>query len=331
MSFIRILKASEAAILLFCLFFTFSILAGCGEAAEVIGETEDETVGEAAGEEAEEGVKSEEIVYEVTLFSNHSSPFSVFTCMSDGSNIEKIYECGSDVYYPCWNSEHTKIIFSSAIDSEESDIFIYDFSEEELSKLVEKEGSDTFPVFSPDGKSVAFSGTVAGTEDKDIFTVNLDGSSLKNLTSDEAFDSYPHYSPDGNTIIFSSKRDGEIALFTMDLDGNNIKRLSGDEGGDLHGSYSPDGSSILFTSRRSGNEDIWVMNADGTEAKQLTDNENLDMYPSYSQDGRMIAFESDRDDVPLMLFDIFVMTSEGEDVTNLTPDLKQSHQGGPTW
>ena len=330
MSFIKILKASAVVVSLFCLFFTFSLLTGCGDAAEVIEEAEEETVEEETAAEEEEE-EAGETVYKVTFFSNHGSPFSVFTCMPDGSNIEKIYECGSDIYYPCWNSKHTKIAFSSTIDSDESDIFIYDFTTEELTKLVEKEGSDTVPGFSPDGKSVVFSGVVAGTEDKNIFTVNIDGSDLKNLTAGEAFESYPHYSPDGTTIIFSSKRDGSIALFTMDLDGNNVKRLSGDEGGDLHGSYSPDGSSIVFTSRRSGKEDIWVMNSDGTGAKQLTDDENIDMYPSYSPDGTMIAFESDRDDMQLMFFDVFVMSSDGENEINLTPDLKQTHQAGANW
>lgn len=346
MSFIKILKTLMAAASLLCLFFAFSLLAGCNEKAEVIEQTEKEITEEPSTDEkeaveetveeeeaVEEEAEAEEAVYEVTFFSNHGSPFSVFTCMPDGSNIEKIYECGSDIYYPCWNGEHTKIAFSSAIDSDESDIFIYDFTAEELTKLVEKEGGDTVPSFSPDGKSVVFSGTVAGTENRDIFTVNTDGSDLKNLTNGETFNSYPHYSPDGDTILFSSKRDGTIGLFTMDLDGSNIEKLSGDDSSDLQGSYSPDGSSIVFVSRRSGNhEDIWIMNADGTgEAKQLTDDQGLDMYPSYSPDGTMIAFESDRDDMQFMFYDIFIMTSEGENEINITPDLKGTHQGGATW
>ena len=54
------------------------------------------------------------------------------------------------------------------------------------------------PAFSPDGKSVVFSG-ISGTS-RDIFLLDLDSKPVRNLTSDEGYDTAPVFSPDGKYL-----------------------------------------------------------------------------------------------------------------------------------
>ena len=63
----------------------------------------------------------------------------------------------------------------------------------------------------------------------------------------------------------------------------------------------------------------------------LTNNPAHDSYPDYSPDGSMIVFSSDRDETEKYMVDIFTMNSNGENQTNITPDLKGTYQGGPSW
>lgn len=355
------LKTIIISILITCLAFTLnSLVVACKaeKAEEAKEELEkpakemvEEEIAEEQLEEKEESAEKEiekevseepeeEAIYEIAFSSNHASPFSIFSCLPDGSNLKKIYDSAFDDHHPSWNSDHTKIVFSSNMDGDEDgDIFIYDVANDEISKVIDREGFDTVPIFSPDDKSIVFAGEVRDTEggsepNFEIFTVNIDGSNLKQLTNDPAIDIYPHYSPDGETIIFSHGEEfHKLKLFIMDLEGNNITQIT-NEGNwsDFDGTYSPDGKSIVFVSDRDGNEDIWVMPVDSPDqAVNLTNDPANDSYPDYSPDGNMIVFASDRDESEEYVTDIFVMTSSGENQTNITPDLKGSYESGPSW
>jgi TolB protein len=195
---------------------------------------------------------------------------------------------------------------------------------------------DYSPNFSPDGKSVVFTGSIMmpnENADWGIFTVNIDGTNLKQLTNKNSSYSWPHYSTDAATIIFSNNTNGHTKLYTMDTDGNNTVQITGDgEWWDWDGTFSPDGKEIVFVSDRSGNDDIWVMPVSNPSAAiNLTNNPAIDISPDWSPDGSMIVFASDRDKTGGSSFDIFTMDSDGGHHKNITPDLKYSDEGKPSW
>src|SRR5713226_4925977 len=63
---------------------------------------------------------------------------------------------------------------------------------------------DTAPVFSPDGRSIAFSSNRHGSYD--VFVASAQGGKPKRLTFDSAADLVCGWSPDGKQILFSSSR-----------------------------------------------------------------------------------------------------------------------------
>jgi len=104
------------------------------------------------------------------------------------------------------------------------------------------------PVYSPDGKTIAFSGFV-GNQD-DIFLYDLETGEVKNLTSDHFFDGAPAFSPDGKWIVYSSVVTGGYAkLFKMNV-ANPAERYQLTTGpwNDSDAFFAPDGKRIFFSS-----------------------------------------------------------------------------------
>jgi TolB protein len=147
---------------------------------------------------------------------------------------------------------------------------------------------DDDPVYSPDGKRIAFvrafgpivndSASVVA-----IFTMNADGSHLKQLTQAKtaasAEDHLPQWSPDGTKIAFvrintTAKPNNESAIEVMNADGSNVRRLTPFriEAADPH--WSPDGKRLLFNSYQESlpgkSANLFTMRADGTHRVALT-------------------------------------------------------------
>ena len=66
------------------------------------------------------------------------------------------------------------------------------------------EKHDIYPVFSPDGKRIAFSSNRHGSYD--VFTIAVQGGKPTRLTFDSGDDFVNAWSPDGKKILFTSNR-----------------------------------------------------------------------------------------------------------------------------
>jgi len=84
------------------------------------------------------------------------------------------------------------------------------------------------PVWSPDGKQIAFSRRADGlrTYECDIYIMNADGSNIRQLTGGPENDSKPAWSPDGKQIAFIRQVQNQLAIYVMDADGSNVQRLT---------------------------------------------------------------------------------------------------------
>jgi len=269
---------------------------------------------------------------EIVFYSSDSSTTIIYICNHDGSNLQTLIEGGINTS-PSWNREHTKIVFT-AVDpaSGISGLYIYNMQSKAKTLLLER-FSPMEPSFSPDGSTIIFIDfPEEGTENFELYTIGIDGNNLTRLTDNEARDYFPKYSPDGKTIVFSSERDGNIQIYTMDSRGENVKRLMENEFIDNNGSFSPDGLNIIFNSNRGGDSDIYSVSSDGSgEPKNITNNSSGNYDACYSPDGSMIVYRSNKGLEDDMSYDIFVMSADGSNQINITPDLSDTDEFNPSW
>ena len=171
------------------------------------------------------------------------------------------------------------------------------------------EAHDYFPVFSPDGRQIAFSSNRHGSYD--VFVVPAVGGKPKRLTFDSAADIVQGWSPDGKGVVFASARSndypGNMDIYTVPVDGGAEKKVGGFfEAKELY--YSPSGNKAAFVrgpgswSRRgyrgSSNDDLYLANADGTGVKRLTNFDGQDLSPMWAPDGNKVYYVTENGAAP---------------------------------
>ncbi|MEN6478482.1 MAG: hypothetical protein ABFD20_02445 [Anaerolineales bacterium] len=191
-------------------------------------------------------------------------------------------------------------------------------------QLTDRTANDTSPVWSPDGKRIAFVSDRDGN--REVYVMSADGSSQLNLTRNPAEDWNPCWSPDGQQIAFATFRDQNWEIYVMSADGANPRRLTRSPAADYAPTWSPDGQRIAFVSDRSGDLDIWTMAADGTDVRQYTTDASTDQSPAWSPDGQQLAWESYRNGD----MEIFVGNADGSDQHNVSQDA-YADDHGVTW
>jgi tricorn protease len=162
---------------------------------------------------------------------------------------------------------------------------------------------DIAPVFSPDGRSIAFSSNRHGGYD--IYVVAVQGGRPRRLTVDSAAEMMCGWSPDGKNLLYASTRrtafPPSYELYTVPIEGGMSRRLSAAEG--KEGVFSPAGDRIAYVRgpgtwyrkgyRGSSNDEIWICNADGSNNRRVTAFNGQDGSPMWSADGKTLYYVSE--------------------------------------
>lgn len=159
------------------------------------------------------------------------------------------------------------VAFARACANRSFDLYVVGASGAGLRPLTAGPAQDQWPVWSPDGKRIAF---VRGNDQNaELYAVDANGTGLRRLTRNHVEDAVPAWSPDGRLILFASKRASggkKFQLMTIPSAGGVARSLHGARGGEP--AWSPDGKRIAVARAVPGvtveTTNIYVMNADGT-------------------------------------------------------------------
>jgi Tol biopolymer transport system component len=143
------------------------------------------------------------------------------------------------------------------------------------------------PVWSPDGRTLAFQSYRDGTWR--IWTIAVDGSNPMSITSGPFDDREPHWSPDGTRIAFSSDRSGNYDIWVLDLQSRQITQVTRDPGDDFAPTWSPDSRDIAFVSTRAAAPGVYAVSPRGDE-KLIAAVNGTAGAPSWTTDGLSVVY-----------------------------------------
>jgi TolB protein len=261
----------------------------------------------------------------------------LYVMNADGSGLRWLTRGPAWDGSPVWSPDGGKIAFQrtmpppgEANGQRQSDIYVINVDGSGERKLTD-DAASSGPVWSPDGRRIAFTSRRDGPRKPGIYVINTDGSGLRRLLRNSG--ALPSWSPDGRKIAFERASGGPFSdggkppyIYVMNVDGSGPRRLTRTAVVNFSfPSWSPDGRKIVFVSERDGNFEVYSVNADGSERRNLTRDPGHDSDPAWSPDGRKIAFVTKRDGN----FEIYVMNADGSGPRNLTRNTAPDR--GPVW
>lgn len=231
--------------------------------------------------------------------------------------------------FPSTNGQ--EVVFSYA-----GDLYKAPIQGGEAQRLTSHIGYEMFPRFSPDGKTIAFTGQYDGNTE--IFSIPSTGGEPLRLTytatnsRDDLSDRMgPNnilmaWTPDGKRVVYRNRKGSSFAgqLYLVDKEGGLSEQIPLPEGGFC--SYSPDGKQLAYNRvmrefrtwkyyEGGMADDIWIYTPEKGTVENITNHKAQDIIPMWI--GDEIFFISDRNHT-MNIFVYNTKTKETKKVTNFT-------------
>ncbi|WP_420151725.1 S41 family peptidase [Spirosoma sp.] len=193
------------------------------------------------------------------------------------------------------------------------DIWTVPTSGGEARLLVSHPDNESRPLYSPDGRYLAFASSRTGNGD--IYLLTLETGAIKRLTYDDGAEVLNAWSRDGKMVYFqSTSRDisGMNDIYRVAITGGTPMAVTADRyANEFYGTPSPDGKTLAFSARgiasnqwwRKGRShldeaEIWLYRLDAkkleTAYEQVSESGAKELWPMWSPDSKTLYYVSDR-------------------------------------
>ncbi len=220
----------------------------------------------------------------LAFLSHQDGEPSVYLMTRDGSKATMVTANSGLDYIGGWSPDGEWLVFHRNGNEADRGLWLRNPAGVNLVRLTDEPDSD--PVWSPDGKHIAFVRTEG--DNSDIYLISRKKDSdwrgdpdTTRLTKAEGDDTSPAWSPKGGNLAFVSYRTGSAEIFVMRGDGSKQSALTNNTADDLAPVWSPDGERLAFVSYLYGSGEIIVMKKDGSAQRRLTDNQAEDDSPDW--------------------------------------------------
>lgn len=229
---------------------------------------------------------------------------------------------------PVWSPDGASLAFAYAEEpATTNSIYLYHLDTQVLNRLTEPDIGHTIdskPVFSPDGKEIAFIRTVDGQ--KDVYVLSIHSRQVKRITRTNQWVTDVEWAPDGKSIIYSSRE----GIWKVPAAGGTPAFLAA-------GGMQIDNITVARNSWRLAYQqahlerNIWQIDIDRetgepSVARRLISSSRVDDYPELSPNGRRLTFISDRSGDP----QVWISNTDGSSPLMLT-DFNGCTVARPSW
>lgn len=144
--------------------------------------------------------------------------------------------------------------------------------------LIAQPGTYANPVFSPDGRWLAFHRVIE--DQRDVWTLPVEGGVPLQFTTNDAADVSPFFSADGSHLAFASNRSGRFQIWWAPVENGRLvgeeERLTFEETSDYLPRISPDGSMLTWLGNSADVENLWIRSLVGApQPRALTEGRRI--------------------------------------------------------
>ena len=193
------------------------------------------------------------------------------------------------------------------------DIYKVNSNGGEAVRLTTQDSYESSPVWSPDGKKIAFASDRFGSND--VFIMSADGGSARRLTRNSTGEVPTAFTPNGRAVVFNAhiQDPAQSALFPtsamtevykVGIDGGKTEQMLATPAEMI--CYNAEGDSFLYQDRKgyedewrkhhtsSVTRDVWMYDSRTRKHTNLTERAGEDRNPVFSADGKEVYFLSER-------------------------------------
>jgi eukaryotic-like serine/threonine-protein kinase len=209
------------------------------------------------------------------------------------TGAEQLLAQGAHNYTTPWISPDGRRIAVSILDKE-SQSWVYDPSRDALTRLTFEGNNNLVPVWTPDGKRIAFSSNKEGS--RNLFWQLADGSGgLERLTTSDNVQLPGNWSPDGKMLAFTEINSTTNAtgydIWVLRLSDRKAQPFLQTKFNEGAPRFSPDGRWLAYFSDESGRREIYVQPYPGPGGKWQISTEG-GTEPVWNPNGRELFYRN---------------------------------------
>jgi serine/threonine-protein kinase len=193
----------------------------------------------------------------------------------------------------------TKLV-TAVFDGKSSDIWMYEWGRDTMSKLTFDATSGSYPVWAPNGRGIVYT-SLRGGQPGNLYWQRTDGTaSAQPLTRSKDFQIATSWHPSGRYLAFQEfNQQANLDIMILPIEGDEASGLKPGQPTPFLNSpfnegaaaFSPNGRWLAYSSNESGRVEVYVRPFPGPGGKWQISSEG-GSYPTWSRNGRELFYET---------------------------------------